>query len=123
MDAERRAKLLLVDDDAEFGSLTARRLQRLGFDVDFHHGAFGAAVIAGRGDYDLILLDVDMPGLSGPGLLEVVRRISSSAALRVVFFSSGDGLAELAQKHGANGYLSKSASQADLLNGIKAALT
>lgn len=122
MATERRARLLLIDDDAEFGSLTARRLQRLGFDVDFHHGAFGASAAAGFGGYDLILLDVNMPGLSGPGLLEVVRRNSATAALRVVFYSSGDGLAELAKKNGANGYLSKSASQEDLLNGIRAAL-
>jgi CheY-like chemotaxis protein len=113
---------LLIDDDEEFGTLTARRLARLGVDVDFHKGAFGATQAVLKGDYRVVLLDVNMPALSGPSLLEVLRRQGTLRLLRVVFYSSADNLAELAKTHGADGWLSKGATQNELLGAISAAL-
>lgn len=69
---EARAKILLVEDDTRLGELTRDYLAMNGFAVDLE-GRGDAAV--GRilgGDYDLVILDLMLPGLDG---LEVCRRV------------------------------------------------
>jgi len=118
----QKPRVLLIDDDEEFGELTVRRLRHLGFELDFHKGPFGATKAIMSGGYQVVLLDVNMPALSGAALLEIMRKQGSLRALRVLFYSSADGLAELAKKFGADGYLSKGASQEELSAAISAAL-
>ena len=58
MASESRARVLIVDDDADFGVLTRRRLSKLEADVDFHEGAEGASERIQKGDYAVVLLDL-----------------------------------------------------------------
>jgi DNA-binding response OmpR family regulator len=118
--AKGEPKVLLVDDDPEYGHLTVRRLRHAGLRVDFHLGAFGATAVISRGKYDLVLLDVNMPGLSGPGLVEALQK--NGVPIRVVFYSSADGLGELAATCGAAGYVSKGAPIEELTQRIQTLL-
>ena len=121
MPSESRARVLIVDDDADFGILTRRRLSKLDADVDFHEGAEGAIERIQKGRYGVVLLDLNMPGISGLQILASVK--DSGTETQVLLFSSMDeaGLAEIASTAGV-GYLSKSADKSQLLERIEALL-
>ena len=114
------ANILIIDDDPNFASMTQQRLERAGHDVHVHLGPFGATKAASQFGIDLVLLDVFMPGLSGPQLLEVMRQNRSVALARVIFYSSMDPgpLRALAEEHEADGFVTKSAERQDLLDTV-----
>jgi DNA-binding response OmpR family regulator len=109
------SKILILDDDISFGDLTRRRLSRMGFDVQLHAGAHGAMDSLLRGKFDLVILDVKMPGLNGTDVIKLIRS-SSTGNVKVMFYSSSDSheLRRLSEEHGAQGYLTKTASMSEL---------
>jgi DNA-binding response OmpR family regulator len=111
------ANILIIDDDASYATMTQQRLERAGHYVNVHVGPFGATKAASQLGIDLILLDVFMPGLSGPQLLEVMRQNKAVAHAKVIFCSSMDAapLKALAEEHHADGFVPKSAERHELL--------
>ena len=124
----RAPKILIVDDDLTFGDLTRRRLSRLGYDVKLHGGSSGTLELLMRGAFDLLILDVRMPGLDGPELMKMIRSLRDKE-LKVMFYSSSDNqeLRRLCEEHGVDAYLNKSATTAEFelrvrdLLGVRAA--
>jgi CheY-like chemotaxis protein len=111
------ANILIIDDDATYAMLTQQRLERAGYSVSLHIGPFGATKAASQLGIDLVLLDVFMPGLSGPQLLDVMRQNRAVAHTKVIFCSSMDPapLKALAEEHQAEGFVPKSAERHELL--------
>jgi two-component system response regulator RegX3 len=111
------ANILIIDDDSNYASMVQQRLERAGHLVTLHIGPFGATKAASQGGIDLVLLDVFMPGLSGPQLLEVMRQNQVMSKAKVIFCSSMDPgpLKTLAEEHRADGYVPKSAERKELL--------
>jgi two-component system OmpR family response regulator len=107
-------RVFVIDDDIAFGDLTVRRLQRLGYSVKMHPGSSGAMSELLASVFDLVILDVNMPGLSGPEVMGMIR--SSRKPIKVMFYSSMDvsELRKLADTHGADGYVGKGASSNEL---------
>jgi two-component system, cell cycle response regulator len=81
-------KILLIDDSDEALAVAKARLAHEGHDLIFAHDGKEGLEAADREQPDLVLLDVDMPGLSG---FEVCRRLKENAAtcLTPVIFLSG----------------------------------
>jgi len=71
-------RLLVVDDEVDLAEAVATGLRREGHAVDVAHDGTEALERVGLDEYDLVLLDVAMPG--GPDGLEVCRAIRSGAA-------------------------------------------
>jgi DNA-binding NarL/FixJ family response regulator len=69
---------------------------------------------------DLIILDIFMPALQGPDLLELIRQRMPGSLPRVLFCSSMDEtpLWELAARHQVDGCISKSANREAFLKAI-----
>jgi DNA-binding response OmpR family regulator len=111
------ATILIIDDDATYANMTLQRLERAGHLVSLHIGPFGATKAASQLGIDLVLLDVFMPGLSGPQLLDVMRQNRAVAHAKVIFCSSMDAgpLKALADEHQADGFVPKSAERSELL--------
>ena len=65
-------RILVVDDDRKLASMVRRELTDQGYAVDVAHDGEEGLAFAELGPYDLILLDVVMPGMDG---LEVCRRL------------------------------------------------
>jgi DNA-binding response OmpR family regulator len=75
MEGKGRGKLLLVEDEAVLRRLIAEFLRGEGFDVmEAADGSQGAAMYAGHCPFDLVLLDLNLPVLSG---VDVCRRIKA----------------------------------------------
>jgi CheY-like chemotaxis protein len=75
---------LVVDDDAPTRALVAHLLQRDGFRVDTAaDGAEALPLLRGRG-YEVIVLDLAMPGMNGMELLEHLRHRMPAALRRIV---------------------------------------
>jgi diguanylate cyclase (GGDEF)-like protein/PAS domain S-box-containing protein len=103
----RRGALLIVDDNELNRDSLSRRLIRQGYLVET--AADGEAALARAAAADLVLLDVEMPGLSGLEVLSVLRQTHSQTALPVIMVTArthGDDIVE-AFRLGANDYVTK----------------
>jgi DNA-binding response OmpR family regulator len=122
--ASRRPAVLLVEDDARLGAMVAEYLGRHDLDVTVAlDGERGLAALR-RGRFDLVLLDVMLPGLDG---LEVCRRIRATpewAALPVVMLTArGEDVDKIVGLElGADDYLAKPFNPRELLARIRAVL-
>ena len=76
--------LLAVDDNAVNLKLIAALLQRVGFQVDTADSGRAAVSAAQRKAYDLILMDIQMPGMDGVAAAAEIRRLGGSATPPIV---------------------------------------
>jgi CheY-like chemotaxis protein len=86
------ARVLVVDDDADIASMIAEMLRNDGHVVTIAEDATAALAAAGNGGMDLLISDIRMPGLDGPGLYRALGGIRPGLTSRVLFVT-GDTLA------------------------------
>ena len=103
------ARVLIVDDAATIRQYHRSVLESGGYVVDEAVNGYEALERAGAEDYDLFLVDVNMPRLDGYALVEALRReaVSRTAPVLMISTESRDGDAERAYAAGANLYLVK----------------
>jgi CheY-like chemotaxis protein len=83
-------KVLIVDDDADALKMIARLMAHRGHTVQTCTTPFGVSAMVLRDTPDLILLDVMMPGLSGPALAEVLGRLPLQKSPVIALWSAMD---------------------------------
>ncbi|GHF62335.1 DNA-binding response OmpR family regulator [Amycolatopsis bartoniae] len=121
-EVEPRSAVLVVDDNPMFRELLARGLALEGFEVATAPSGPEALVRLSERRPDLVLTDVDMPGMTG---LELVRTLREWDADTPVLFVTGratdaDEAAGFAA--GGNGYLVKPFGWSELLERVQALL-
>lgn len=86
-DLAGRGRILLVEDEDKVRMIAARTLAKRGYEVtEAEDGEKALAILEdGENVFDLLISDVVMPGLDGPGLVEKAR--DKLAATRIVFIS------------------------------------
>lgn len=102
--------LLVVDDDDVCRDLLERRLQRKKFQVEAAaSGKEALALLAAGHIFDLILMDVMMPEMSGLELLQIIRKDYAMADLPVIMVTAKDTTEDIVQalQLGANDYIAK----------------
>ncbi|HVZ35576.1 MAG TPA: response regulator [Polyangiaceae bacterium] len=80
--------ILVIDDDYAYGELTVQRLESRGYSAEFYLGPFGALNAIRQIAPVLLILDVNMPGLTGAGIAELLRKTRGLAEMRVMLHSS-----------------------------------
>ena len=90
----RRAAILLVEDVASNRELTAALLRREGHRVDIAENGFVALACAARHPYDLILMDVHMPGIDGIETTSRIRRLPGPAGTVPIVALTGTTLGD-----------------------------
>src|SRR5438132_12188995 len=108
-ETEEKTSILVVDDSDVNCVLLRRRLEGAGYRVTVaHDGPEALAKIDGE-RFDLVLLDVMMPEMSGLEVLEIIRKKSGVADLPVIMATAADESADIvnAFSRGANDYVTK----------------
>jgi CheY-like chemotaxis protein len=77
-------RVLVVDDDDQVRALLARQLQAYGVVVDTAEGGAQALAMLDRERFDAMMLDLDMPGVTGLDVLLHVQRAAPSLPVLVV---------------------------------------
>lgn len=115
-------RILVVEDDRKVASFLQRGLREEGYSVDVAHDGEDGRFKAHVHDYDLLLLDVMLPGVSG---LEVVRdlrqREKSTPVLMLTARESEDDVV-MGLDAGADDYLTKPFGFDELLARVRALL-
>jgi len=102
-----KIKLLIVDDEVKFLNSLARRLELRGFEVTRAEKGQDALDYASESRFDLAMVDLKMPGVSGKQVLEILKKTHDFIE---VIIMTGHGSAEAAgecMKLGAFSYLPK----------------
>jgi diguanylate cyclase (GGDEF)-like protein/PAS domain S-box-containing protein len=101
--------LLVVDDNEPNRDALSRRLRQRGFDVAVAASGEEALALAAASAFDLVLLDVEMPGLSGLDVLTRLRATRSQTELPVIMVTARTQGADIVEAFGlgANDYVTK----------------
>jgi DNA-binding NtrC family response regulator len=121
MPAKARS-LLVVDDDGSVVSWLEDELREAGFQVKGVSSGAAALGALERGTYDLVITDVEMPGMRGP---ELLARIRDKSPMQPVLLMTAFGSIELAVasvQAGAADFLAKPFPIGALLHAIERAL-
>ena len=115
-------KVLLADDDKVLTHLLSSGLRAKGVETVVAHDAMQAFMSALRSPPDVIVLDVQMPGLSG---LDLQRQLADGRRALPIVFMTGHGdipMTVEAMKAGAVGFLPKPFRNQDLIDAVKEGL-
>lgn len=83
-------KILLVDDEKKFVTMLAKRMQLRGFETDVTTDGETALNLAKETNYDLAVLDIKMPGISGHQLRD--RLSDLNRELKFIFVTGHGGI-------------------------------
>jgi len=104
-----KARLLIVDDVRENRDILRRRFERNGFHTTQAAGGLEALDLIGREAFDLVLLDMMMPEISGLEVLNRIRSEYSPGVLPVIMVTAKSQSEDIVEAlgHGANDYVTK----------------
>lgn len=120
---ERSGTILVVDDESDTVDLIRLTLETAGYQVDQALDGATALEMIADAEYDVILLDIMMPDMSGFDVLENLR--SSGKDFPPVVFLTARAEPDDRQTGedlGSSAYLTKPARRGDLLDAIKQAM-
>jgi DNA-binding response OmpR family regulator len=119
--SEKSIAVLLVDDDVELCSSLKRLLSMDGFDVHAVHDGDSGVRHALKGEHELVILDVMLPGGDGR---KVLRRIRLTSQIPVIMLTArGDEADRIAGlERGADDYLPKPFNPRELVARMRAVL-
>jgi len=118
---ELKANVLLVDDEARFVEILAERLRVRGLTVDTATSGEAALELVKEKDFDAVLLDLSMPGMSGTEVLREMKKMKP--ALQVIILT-GQGSIEATvevMKEGAMDFMEKPVDINKLIEKIREA--
>lgn len=121
-DPSSRIRILVVDDDRVTYRLLFALLEKQGYEVDTAGGGVKAIELMRAKCYDLVLLDVEMPAMSGLEVARAIRSLPSpTASLPVVGLTAHEDEAERAAclRAGMDGVLSKPVKAQELFQAIE----
>ncbi len=114
--------VLVADDDPQMRRLIKTMLQREGLEILEANDGLDALDVVGKHHVDLILLDQDMPRLTGLGVLEELRAELTTAAIPIIMLTAHADAETEAFELGAQDYLTKPVQPRSLVARVKAVL-
>jgi DNA-binding response OmpR family regulator len=112
-------RVLIVDDEPQIGKIFGLKLKLAGYDVVSTTSGAEAIELVRTQKFDLMLLDILMPDVTGMDVLDSVRVFSN---IPIIIFTAKPDIFEIAKRFGANDYISKPLNPDHLLEKIKAVI-
>lgn len=114
-------RVLIVEDNRDLSAIVGDYLEAKGNVSDFAYDGKSALRLALTGTYDVIVLDIMMPGLDGLEVCSQYRELSRNPA-RIIMLTARDTLEDILEgfRRGADDYLVKPFSLPELLARIRA---
>jgi DNA-binding NtrC family response regulator len=103
----KKIRVLVVDDDAVLRRVVSEQIGRAGFDARAAASGEEALRVLAEADYDVVLLDIRMPGLSGLEALREIRKLEDPPEVVMLTADTSLGAGLEAMRHGAYDYLTK----------------
>lgn len=113
-----KTRILCTEDDPDARELIVFILEASDYDVTCAEVAMDALSLAQSKQFDLILVDSWMPGLSGQELTRQIRKFNKSTPILFYSGAAYDADKREAREAGAQGYLTKPMGIADLVDEV-----
>jgi phosphate regulon transcriptional regulator PhoB len=117
-------KIIVVDDEADLVELVSYNLKKEGFTIDSASNGEDALSKVRKKNYDLLILDLMLPGIQGMELCRILRNDPKTARLPIIMLTAkGEELDKvLGLEMGADDYITKPFSPRELVARVKAVL-
>jgi DNA-binding response OmpR family regulator len=112
------AHILVVDDEGAIRYSVSKTLQRIGYEVDEASSGEEALEMMVKREYDVVLTDIRMPGLTGVELLKRIKDVSPDAIVILMTGYASLGTAVESLRLGAHDYLIKPSSSQDIRQSV-----
>ena len=111
-------KLLMVDDESDFLEIMAKFLERRNIEFEMAGSCMEAMDLIGRDSFDVVVMDVSMPGLDGIECMDEIKKIQPQLEIIILtgHASVNTGLAGM--KKGAFDYCLKPTSFDELMEKV-----
>jgi phosphate regulon transcriptional regulator PhoB len=121
---ETPKNILVVDDEADLVELVLYNLKKEGFIVDSASEGESALTKIRKGKYDLLILDLMLPGIQGMELCRILRNDPKTSVLPIIMLTAkGEEVDRiLGLEMGADDYMAKPFSPRELIARVKAVL-
>ena len=113
------AKILIIDDEANFLTLTNMQLKRLGYDVSLADNGWNGLELYRREHPDVILLDLKMPEMDGIEVLKQIRTVDNKQPVIVLTGDRSPQTEHQMRALGVNEFLVKDSSSRLLEDTVK----
>jgi DNA-binding response OmpR family regulator len=113
-----RGHLLLIEDDPQIARIVTRGLALKGLTVVVAEDGLTGAAIWQQGAFDLILLDIMLPGIDGIALCRERRRAGDATPVILLTARGEEEMYRRGLTAGANSYISKPFAYTELVNEV-----
>ncbi len=99
--------ILIIQDSPSVNAMLKFRLEKAGFRVDTAETGEDGIEKTGTIQYQLILLDLNLPGMDGSQVCRVLKRRDNTRSVPILFISAKDEdkLSQITKEAGADGYI------------------
>jgi CheY-like chemotaxis protein len=115
-------RVLVVDDDSNARKLYGSYLKQKGMEVHEAESGIEAVQRVEQSAFDLVLMDLDMPGIDGWMAMSLIRARLPELPMVILTAMRGDDLKDRAAKLGVHEVLHKPCRGDELLRGVERAL-
>ena len=118
---EEKMKILIIEDDPELAMVLKAYLEKYGMEVETAEDPYLGLSMLTQKEYDLVILDLTLPGMDG---LEVVERIRKDSDIPIIISSARDDITDkvIGMERGADDYMPKPYDPRELVTRIKTIL-